>query len=280
VLIEIRLKMAYNRSSHIRKFMKTIEFKPDGKSTAFSQDQAHMNDIFREILPLIFHKLKNKLTPILGYAHILKSRTADDFTIDRLCKIEKNANELNNSLNILKDYFKVEPTPKELGDINRILQNLKHYLRKIAAQNKIEIFLDLDQNVPEIPFHAGQIQLLLLNMTANAIKALQMKTAPKKEICLATSLENGHLKLIVRDNGIGMSEEELDNIWIPFYSKYSDSAGLGLVICEKIIANHAAACQVRSRPGEFSEFAITFPLPVKPAEKHKRIRANRQTDKK
>lgn len=260
--------------------MKTIELNPDGQSTASSQDQAQINEIFREILPIIFHKLKNKLTPILGYTQILKSRAADDFTIERLCKIENNSNELTNMLNILKDYFKVEPAPKQTGNINHILQNLKPHLQKMATPQKIKISLDLDPNIPNILLHPGQIKILLLNMTANAIMALQMKTAPKKEICLSTRLENGHLKLIVRDNGIGMSEEELDNIWVPFYSKYSDSAGLGLVICEKIIANHAAVCQVRSRPEEFSEFAIAFPLPVKPAEKQKKIPTYRQTDKK
>ena len=260
--------------------MKTIEFKPDGQSTAFSQDQAHMNDIFREILPVIFHKLKNKLTPILGYSQILKSRTVDDFTIERLGKIENNANELADLLDILKDYFKVEPTPMQPGNINHILQNLKPHWQKIATPKKIKIRLDLDPNVPEIPLHAGQIRLLLLSMTANAITALQMKTAPKKEIYLSTRLEDGHLKLIVRDNGIGMSEKELDNIWAPFYSKYSDRTGLGLVICEKIIASHAATCQVHSRPGEFSEFAIAFPLPVKMKKKQKIIRAYQQTDKK
>jgi signal transduction histidine kinase len=260
--------------------MKKIEFNPDGQSTAFSQDQALLNDIFREILPVIFHKLKNKLTPILGYAHILKTRSADDFTIERLCKIENNANELADLLNILKDYFKVEPKPKQPENINHILQNLHPHWQKIAAENKIEILLDLEANVPEIPLHAGQIQLLLLNMLTNAITALQMKKAPKMEIRLTSRLENGYLQLIIRDNGIGMSEEELDNIWTPFYSKHPDRAGLGLVICEKIIASHSAACQVRSRPGEFSEFAITFPLPVKNKKKQNKIGACKQTDKK
>ena len=250
--------------------MKTIECNPKSKSTAFSQDQALINDIFREILPVIFHKLKNKLTPILGYAQILKSRTADDFTIERLRKIESNTIELTDLLNILKDYFKVEPTPKKPGNINHILQNLKPYWQKIAAAQKIKILLDLDPNVPEIPLHAGQIQLLLLNMTANAITALQMKTATKKEIYLTTRLGNGHFKLVIRDNGIGMSEEEMDNIWAPFYSKYQDHAGLGLVICEQIIANHDAACLVSSRPRGFSEFEIIFPLPTKSTENAKK----------
>jgi signal transduction histidine kinase len=260
--------------------MKTIEFNPDGKSTTFSQDQAQTNDIFREILPVIFHKLKNKLTPILGYAQILKSSTADDFTIERLRKIENNANELSDLLNILKDYFKVEPTPKKPGNINHILQKLNPHWQNISTREKINIDLNLDPALPDIPLHAGQMRMLLLNIIANAVKALRMKTAEKKDICLSTRLEDGYLKLIVRDNGIGMSEEELNNIWIPFYSKYSDYAGLGLVLCEKIIANHAATCLVRSRSGEFSEFEITFPLPAKPLKKQKRIRTYQQTDKK
>jgi signal transduction histidine kinase len=250
--------------------MKKIEFNHDGKSTAFYQDQANINDIFREILPVIFHKLKNKLTPILGYAQILKGRDTDDFTIERLCKIEDNANKLTALLNILKDYFKVEPAANQPGNINHIVQDLKPHLQKTAAKNKIKIRLDLDPKVPEMPLHAGQIRLLLLNLTANAITALQMKTALKKEIRLSTRLEDGHLKLTVHDNGIGMCEAELDNIWAPFYSQYPGYAGLGLVICEKVIANHAAACRVTSSWGEFSQFEISFPLPKKSVKKQKK----------
>jgi signal transduction histidine kinase len=250
--------------------MKTIEFKPDGKSTAISQDQDHMNDIFREILPVIFHKLKNKLTPILGYAQILKSKSADDFTIERLRIIEKNVNELTALLNTLKDYFKVKPAAKKPGNINHILQGLKPGLQKKAAKNKIKILFDLDPQVQEIPLHEGQIRLLLQNMTANAMTALQMKTAPKKEIRLSTRLEDGHLKLTVHDNGIGMRKEELNNIWAPFYSQYAENAGLGLVICEKVIANHTAACRVSSSLGEFSQFEIRFPLPEKSVKKQKK----------
>jgi len=250
--------------------MKKIEFNPDGQSTAFLQEQALQNDIFREILPVIFHKLKNKLTPILGYAQILKSRTADDFTIERLCKIEKNAAELVDLLNVLKNYLKVEPLPKGPGSINHILKELQPVWQKTAARDKIKIILALDADAPEIPLHADQIRLLLLNMTANAIEALRMKTASKKEIRLSTCLEDGYLKLTIRDNGIGMREEELDNIWAPFYSQVAEHAGLGLVICEKVIANHAAVCRVSSTAGEFSQFEIRFPLPAKSLKSKKR----------
>jgi signal transduction histidine kinase len=250
--------------------MKTIELNHAGKSTAFSQDTALANDIFLEILPVIFHKLKNKLTPILGYAQILRSRTADDFTIERLRKIETNANELTTLLTLLKDYLHAAPAAKEPGSLNQILREMKPRLQRIASRDKIKVLLALDPQVPEIPLHDGQIRLLLLNLADNALTALKTKAAARKEIRLSTSLDGGQLKLTVRDNGIGMRPEELDHIWAPFYSQYAEHAGLGLVICEKVIANHEAACLVTSAAGEFSQFEVRFPLPIKSVKKQKK----------
>lgn len=240
--------------------MKKTESDSAGKPTAFSEDQACLNDVFQEILPVIFHKLKNKLTPVLGYSQILKAKVADDFCLERLGKIESSADELTALINVLKDYVKVQPAVRRPENINRILKGLEPQLRQMAAPGKIKILLALDPSIPEIPLHAGQIRLLLLNLTANAVQALHAKTAPAKEIRLSAFLAEGSVRLTVRDNGIGMGAEELDSIWAPFYTHFPEKAGLGLTLCEKIIANHAALCRVSSQPGEFSEFEIRFPL--------------------
>jgi signal transduction histidine kinase len=252
--------MAYNHLSHTGKFMKKTESNSAGKSTAFSEDQACLNDVFQEILPVIFHKLKNKLTPILGYSQILRSKVSDDFCAERLVKIESSASELTAQFNVLKEYVKAEPALQRPGSINDIVKCLKPRLRQMAAAGKIKILFALDPKIPEIPLHAGQIRLLLLNLAANAIQALQAKTAPAKEIRLKTCLAEGAVRLTLRDNGIGMAAEELDVIWTPFYSRFPGQVGLGLTLCERIIANHAALCRVASQPGEFSEFEIRFPL--------------------
>jgi signal transduction histidine kinase len=240
--------------------MKKTESDSAGKSTAFSEDQACLNDVFQEILPVIIHKLKNKLTPVLGYSQILKAKVTDDFCAERLGKIENSAGELTALFNILKDYVKAPPAVKRHESINRILQSLEPQLQQMAAAGKIKILLTLDPDVPKIPLHVGQVRLLLLNLTANAVQALQAKTSPAKEIRLSASLAEGSVRLTVRDNGIGIGAEELDSIWAPFYTRFPEKAGLGLTLCEKIIANHAAVCRVTSQPGEFSEFEIRFPL--------------------
>lgn len=260
--------------------MKKIEFNPDVQSTAFFRDQASLNDIFLEILPVIFHKLKNKLTPIIGYTQILKSRSSDAFLLERLAKIENNANELTVLLNVLKDYFQIEAKPKRSGNINRIVEKLKPGLQKTAAACRADLHLDLSAAIPNLPLHSGQIELLLLNLVANALTALRMKAASQKDIFLSSRLEDGRVKLVIRDNGIGMAADDLDNIWAPFYAKFENGAGLGLLICEKVIANHGATCQVRSRAGEFTEFEIAFTLPEKPQKKKSKIGSSEQTEKK
>ena len=255
--------------------MKTIEFNPEGKSTIVPSATASANDtgkyeILVEILPLVFHKLKNKLTPILGYTQILLARASDEFSRERLARIERNTSELAESLNTLKDYFKASPVPKQQADINSILEGLAAEWQEISLAAGARVVLELAPGLPKMPLDAGQLRILLLGMADNAVNALKMKKGPGREIRLGTRQEGASLKLVIRDNGCGISEEERASIWTPFFSKFPGHAGLGLVICEKILANHGAACSVSSSPGEFSEFEISFPLATEPGKNQDR----------
>jgi signal transduction histidine kinase len=245
--------------------MNTIEFKPDSQSTAFSPgeiptDDLQKNAMFREILPIVFHKMKNKLTPVLGYAQILQARSDDPFFVERLRKIERNTAELTDAFNILKEYFKPDPAPRRPGNINRLLEDMGPFWQKTANAEKVRIVLELDAAAPDLPINAGQIKILLRSMVDNALTALRARNDGDKEIRLAVSLLDDALLLVIRDNGGGISEEDLANIWTPFFSRFPEHAGLGLVVCERIIASHGASCRVTSTPGEFSRFEIRFPL--------------------
>jgi signal transduction histidine kinase len=246
--------------------MKIIEFYPDGKSTIISSDasfadESNRNKVLVEVLPVIFHKLKNKLTPILGYTQILLSRASDEFTRDRLGRIEKNGIELTEALNTLKEYFRSEPTSRQPGNMNRMIEGLAAQWQNFSRAAGARIVLELDPGIPDLPLAPGQLNILLLSMVDNAVNALKTKPGSGREIRLATRAEGSSLKLVISDNGSGINEDELASIWLPFYSTFPDHAGLGLVICEKIIANHDATCAVFSSRGEFSRFEINFPCP-------------------
>jgi len=235
------------------------------------------NEILSEMLPVIFHKLKNKLTPILGYSQILLTKVEDEFIRERILKVEKNANELTEQLNFLRDYFKGEEQIKEKENLNNIIGSLKPYFSETQSAENIKIHLDLDPSVPDVMLIPGQIEVLITNIIDNAVQAIKEKAkqntdpgGPFGMISIktrVTGVGNYHAyTLSVRDNGIGVDEAELQEIWAPFYSRFPDKAGLGLCLCERVIANHEATRSIKSIKGEYLEFTVTFPFNKSPVE--------------
>jgi signal transduction histidine kinase len=227
-------------------------------------------------LPVIFHKLKNKLTPILGYAQILIRKIEDDDIVQRLKKIETNANDLTEKLDQLKDYFKTEAPPKEKANLNNIINQLQDYFLSIQKLEKIKIELKLDNNLPDDFLIPGQIEALITNIFNNAVSAIKEKNISDGCIRICTKLDEKSYHLIIRDNGIGITNEEIADIWVAFYSKFPEKVGLGLTVCEKILSNHGATCRVQSQTGKFSEFNITFWL--KPTETYETNNTNYNFD--
>lgn len=230
------------------------------------------SEIVGEMLPVIFHKLKNKLTPILGYSQILLTKVEDDRLKQRISKIEKNANELTDQLNFLRDYFKIDKQVKDKENLNGIINQLKPYFEQIEAVEGIEIELDLDPSVPDDTLIPGQIEALITHLVDNAVQSIKVKESGESrgQITIGTQVDeeegNGVYTLSVRDNGIGIDEKEVPIIWTPFYSQFPGRAGLGLSICEKIISNHEASHLVESVEGEYTEFMVTFTSKIKPLE--------------
>jgi HD-like signal output (HDOD) protein/signal transduction histidine kinase len=215
-------------------------------------------EIMGELLPVIFHKLKNKLTPILGYSQILLAKVKDDTVSERLKKIEKSANELTYQLNLLRDYFKTEKVTKEKNNINHIINHLKPFFEDIERRNDLQIILDLDYQVPDSFLNPGQIEALITNMVDNSVNSIKSKETKGGMIDIKTETTSDGYKLVVRDNGVGMKEENITRIWTPFYTSIPDQPGIGLTVCEKIIMNHNAAFTVRSQDGHYAEFEINF----------------------
>jgi Signal transduction histidine kinase len=249
--------------------MKTIEFNPDGKSTVISaevsaRDDDTRNEVLLEVLPLILHKLKNKLTPILGYAQILKSRSQDEFLRERLERIERNTAEMAEHFNTLKDYGRRRACPLRPAAIGALLQAMAPEWQAVAGAASARVVIEIEPELPDLPVNEARLRVLLLDLVANAARALGEKPSPEREIRICLRRAGGALKLSVRDNGGGMNGEEMALAWTPFHAGFPGGAGLGLSLCEKVIADHGASGSIASSVGEFSEVTVTFPLPAVP----------------
>ena len=216
------------------------------------------SEVLKEILPAIFHKLKNKLTPILGYSQILLSKVQDDSLTERLQRIEKNAEELSSQLNQLRSYFSAEALMKQKGNLNAIIHNLRTFFEETENNTGIKIKVFQDYKISEDLVIPGQLKFLVTNLVENAVLAIQEKGHREGVITVQTKQEKNDYRLLIRDDGIGIPSSEFPKIWTPFYSGFSDRAGLGLTVCDKIIANHDARHQISSITGQYTEFQVIF----------------------
>ena len=108
----------------------------------------------------------------------------------------------------------------------------------------------------EIRGDPSQLQQAFLNLFLNAMDAM-----PKGgELRVSTSRENSWLTIRIEDTGVGMTKEQLDHIFEPFYSTKEGGTGLGLAITKRIIEDHKGKIKVASNTGKGSTFEILLPL--------------------
>ena len=113
----------------------------------------------------------------------------------------------------------------------------------------------------------SKLEHVFLHLIHNATQALRAKQHPagtSPRILLTVAVENGRTTISVIDNGVGIAESELGNVFDPFYTtrEVGKGAGLGLGICHQILKQSGGTIEVESEVGVFTRFKLTFPDPV------------------
>ncbi|CAJ35938.1 GAF domain-containing sensor histidine kinase [Methanocella arvoryzae] len=221
-----------------------------------------------EFFTLISHELRTPLTTIKGYAELLKDGTlgpVNDEQRDRLSRIDASVDRLTGIVESLSDLSGVasrqyagEKIPVSL---NELIEEVVRGIDFLADLKKLKITLDVPLTLPMISADRSRIQQVLLNVLNNAIKY----TPDGGQISISVRDECDHLLIAVRDTGIGIPKEDIENIFSGFYhSGYKLSyeykgAGLGLAISRKIVESHGGKIWADSEPGKGSTFFISLP---------------------
>jgi signal transduction histidine kinase len=109
----------------------------------------------------------------------------------------------------------------------------------------------------ELEIDSSLIEQVLIKLVVNAKEALKDKTGAR--IVLSASVDHKQRGIIkVSDNGIGIHEDILENIFIPFFSTKKTGSGIGLSLCKQIMMLHKGNIMVHSVPGEGSVFTLQF----------------------
>lgn len=142
-------------------------------------------------------------------------------------------------------------------DLNEALQTSLQVSRFDPRGKKVKIVTHLEPGLPKIHANADRWQQVFLNLIINAFDAMP----DGGQLTVRSGRSGGRLEFVFRDTGVGMSAEQLQKLFHPFYSTKPAQrrSGLGLAVCDGIVRSYGGTVHVSSKPGEGSEFRIVLP---------------------
>ena len=221
----------------------------------------------------IAHDFNNILTPILGYSDIIKKLNKDkriNNYINLIIDSSKRAKEL--IMKILT-YSKDLPKNKEYINFQEEINNIINLL-----EESIPSTIKIKKKISKIskPFYADpiQIQQLIMNLCTNSFKAMEnkggileieLKEVNKKELPkeIKQLQGNNFIKIKVKDNGTGMNQETLNNIFEPFYTTKEQGSGLGMFIVNNIVNSYKGEIFINSEINKGTTIEIYLPFMTK-----------------
>ncbi len=214
------------------------------------------------------HEIRNPLTPIQltidrlreKYSNLLKEKDSENFK-DNLKIINNQIKQIGNLVNEFSDFARMpKPTLRKNNLVNLLKENIK-LLKEL--DDSIEI--DLSSNSEKIILNSDkeQISRVFLNLIKNSIESIQQKTENdnnfNKKITIELMENDGHINLVIVDNGIGFGKfsENIKDILNPYITTKKNGTGLGLSIVNKIINDHNGKIEFIPR-NDGAEIKINF----------------------
>jgi two-component system sensor histidine kinase HydH len=215
----------------------------------------------------VAHEIRNPLSSIKGFATYfrekLRGSPEDTRTADIMIQEVERLNRVVRQLLDLSRPMEMKKVPTSVGSL--IEHTLK--LTELQARKKgVSIKTDIAPGTTDAVVDPDRIKQALLNLCLNALEA--MKAGGILTLTLRRQDERT-LRIGISDTGPGISREEIDRIFDPFYTTKTSGTGLGLAIVHRIVEAHGGEIRVTSEPGGGTTFTILLPtgdltLPGKP----------------
>ena len=209
-----------------------------------------------EMASTVAHETKNPLNSIRVAASYLKKNFQGEILSEFLSIIEEEVMRLNDITTNFLGFSKPAPLDIKEWAINDIVKSTVELIRQEATDRNIEVVLLMDENIRPVPCDYSRLRQALLNLFINAMDASNEGDA----ITVTTELVNEDVTISVRDTGTGIDQEEVENIFKPFYTTKTRGSGLGLAIVDRIMKEHEGSISVDSTVGKGTTFTLEIPM--------------------
>jgi len=225
--------------------------------------QAEKDAAWRDMARILAHEIKNPLTPMrlslerLEMKYTLQSKDFDKVFSNVTKVIHEEIDNLQSFATEFSNFAKLPEAVMKHYDLNSQITDIC-----LPYQTEIDINLKLGQSLPQIYADRVQIKQVFENLIQNSRNA----SISNCKIEIITKPNKSDIQIGIKDKGKGIDENDLREIFKPYFTKSRGGTGLGLAIVKRIIENHNGIISVESRVNAGTTFTLSFPI-VKHLEK-------------
>jgi hypothetical protein len=216
-----------------------------------------------ELAAGLTHEIRNPLAGISSALQLMRSEE-DEPPTERGRLIDQMLSELervSKTLVGLLGLARPQPPQKAAMDLAAVTRDIVRLFEQRLHGRRVRLVVETPDPLPALEVDRGQITQLLLNLLTNAAQAV--KDGGSIEVRLAPFPDGRGVMLSVMDDGEGISADQLERIWEPFYTTKEKGTGLGLAVCCQIAELHGGTITVESVPGEGARFLVLLPREIR-----------------
>jgi len=219
-----------------------------------------------EMSSQIAHELAQPLAAIAalstGSLKMLKSGTSEkDEIIESLKNISEQSSRARDVVLRLRNFVRNDEMQYTRIELNKLIRTVVHLVDMEARWHSLPVHLDLQGPLPTTLADRVLIEQVMLNLVHNAIEAMQATDIHQRKLIIrASNLDSKYLQVEIIDNGPGISEHDIKQIFQPFFTTKSDGMGMGLAITRSIINAHRGQLTARRNHQGGATFCFTLPV--------------------
>jgi two-component system nitrogen regulation sensor histidine kinase NtrY len=226
--------------------------------------QAERVAAWREVARRLVHELKNPLFPLqLTVENLVRARQQNPEQFDEVFRESSRTllAEISNLKGIIGRFneFSKMPQPQlQRVQVNEVVAGVAQLFQaQLEAPGRVKISCDLqlDPHLQRISADGELLHRAISNLVLNAIEAMPQGGT----LLLRTKSEGSNLLIEVSDTGLGLTPQECEQIFTPYYTSKKNGTGLGLSIVQSIVSDHGGRIHVQSQPGQGASFVIELP---------------------
>jgi two-component system nitrogen regulation sensor histidine kinase NtrY len=228
-------------------------------------------EAWHKLIRILTHEIMNSVTPITSLTETMQGMLTDksgkqkelaainEETISdirfSLNTIQKRSEGLLNFVDNYRKLTKVPKPVKESVDIIAFIEYIRSLMEPELLQKGIQLRIDANEKLP-VYFDSGLIEQVMINLITNSIHALEGRN--NKMIQLKAYAREKEVVVEVTDNGQGIPDKEMKEIFVPFFSTRKEGSGIGLSLSKQIMSVHEGSIKVKSEPGAGTSFYLHF----------------------